>query len=853
MTIPFIKKPKNPAPQDLSLFDDPKPEPIKVPGSTITQYGNNKLARNVNFSDSKNSVLVDDFSGIVNRNREVENTNRVDLGAKGKKVSPDAPENGPSTQSVIADEEFYKPTSFGTVEGENAGTKSVKVKGSTDVKSNARTKPAFIEDLTKVQIDPRDNELNQFGSVSYNLALYMINSKSYVDITTSPNDPNVVLDPSSGVSQLLMRSGGTGVDNPNNDFSNEFFIDDLEIINVAVGPDRFRHNTNAVEVRFTITEPRGVTLLEKLQRLAGTVLRNTKEKYIHAPYLLEIKFKGYDETGRPMPTSSKPKYIPIKITNMTFEVTSSGTQYRVQAIPFANHILGSVVSTIPHNIELKASTIGDIFESEVIQTRQTKERVEVDPRFRTASGAVPTTFQTKTIKTKHKNLAEILTDSRRRRTKSQTIEQSDGSKQSIPAAAEKYDTYGFMIADEIAKAELNIEDIYDALNTPTPTQDDKSPTDNKDNGSSSNDRKQYEAYVQGLTRGVTLDKKTKTFSIAAGTDIVKLINLIIMHSSYMDRNVEENPSQYLETGNPINWFRIRPVVQSANSTGGGYDAKDGRYKYNIQYVVEKNVIHYADFPWAKKSKPVGIGYHKKYDYIFSGKNTEVLDFQLKFETAFLQVMTAGTGSPFAGKPSNTPFSPIVKELPSSAEGNTINSSDQITRRRAKDLFSSVMFDGVDLVGLNLSIVGDPAWIPTSDAYWQDKVRKGESYTTPFMPDGTINYNLTQPFIQLNLKTPVDYDNTTGLQDPNRAGNSSFSGVYRITQCDSTFSGGVFQQRLQGIRPPGQDADLAQVKRYNTTGNTNSANVERNSLLNIQKMLYLIMLIRKQQILTMQML
>ena len=60
-------------------------------------------------------------------------------------------------------------------------------------------------------------------------------------------------------------------------------------------------------------------------------------------------------------------------------------------------------------------------------------------------------------------------------------------------------------------------------------------------------------------------------------------------------------------------------------------------------------------------------------------------------------MTAGTGSPFAGKPSNTPFSPIVKELPSSAEGNTINSSDQITRRRAKDLFSSVMFDGVDLV------------------------------------------------------------------------------------------------------------------------------------------------------------
>ena len=46
----------------------------------------------------------------------------------------------------------------------------------------------------------------------------------------------MVLDPVVE-SQLLMRSGGTGVDNPNNDFSHEFFIDDLEInSNAAVGP-----------------------------------------------------------------------------------------------------------------------------------------------------------------------------------------------------------------------------------------------------------------------------------------------------------------------------------------------------------------------------------------------------------------------------------------------------------------------------------------------------------------------------------------------------------------------------------------------------------------------------------------
>jgi hypothetical protein len=68
-----------------------------------------------------------------------------------------------------------------------------------------------------------------------------------------------------------------------------------------------------------------------------------------------------------------------------------------------------------------------------------------------------------------------------------------------------------------------------------------------------------------------------------------------------------------------------------------------------------------------------------------------------------------------------------------------------------------------------------------------------------MPDGTINYNLTPPYIQMNLRTPVDYDETSGLANPSRYGNSSFSGVYQITSVDSTFSGGVFQQRLEGFR------------------------------------------------------
>lgn len=799
MAVPPNKKFQNPSPQDLSLFTEPV-DRIKIPANTTIAYTNDAIDRKVDYGKSSNSVNADNIPRITiyPNNQDFSDF----AGPNGnKKGTPEDIDYGEYTDNDFNSLIGSRDSETGAIPGLNTNKKPVKVSSSQDAPSANKTvtKP-FTENLAPVPISDKPNELNQYSSVSYNIALYMMNSRSYVDITRSPNNPQEALQfPNS---QLLMRSGGVGLDNTSNNFSNDFFIDDLEISNIAVGPNKFRHNTNATDIRFTITEPRGVTLLEKLQSLAGTVLVTTKEKYIHAPYLLEIKFKGYDETGKPVPTPSKPKYIPIRITNMTFEVTSSGTQYRVEAVPFSNQALQSIVSTIPHNIELKAKTVGDIFSSEVIKVVDESTKISNENQGIDGPGSANANAN-KIKRTKVKNLAEILTDSQKTRTgtpplsgNAKTIILKNGKPYQVQPAAEKYDTYNFLIADEIANAKLNLGDLYDVLNTPVPTDGEKKNT-------KKTDRSQFETYVQGLTKGVKFDKDTGIFKINAGTDISKLINLVIMHSDYMDKNIEDNPDQYAKSGNPINWFRVRPVIKSATSSGGGYDAKEGRYKYDIMFAVEKNVIHYHDFPWAKKSRPIGKGYHKKYDYIFSGQNTQVLDFQLKFNTAFLQVMTAGTGSPFANKSANTPFTPVQKEIVDSVEGNTTNVEDNVTRKRAKDLFSSVMSDGVDMVNLDMQIVGDPAWIPTSDAYWQDKVRRGEQYAQAFMPDGTINYNLSPPFIQLNLKTPIDYDNTTGLQNPNQSINSSFSGVYRITQIDSTFSGGAFQQRLTGLRAPMQ--------------------------------------------------
>ena len=801
--------PYNPAPEDRSLVEKPDPNLITIPADQTVNIGDEVAAGNMVIGGD---TSVDPSTGLMRIEIQPRYTDE-DKGTTGKGVSPDAPEELPGMEG---DDDFGSTSSSGFTSDDNSETgapnglnkdpKSVtEINKSKDAAGINGSKPVFDADLSKIEINPRPNELNVFSSVTYNIGLYMINSSSYVNLMTAPSTPEAVLQDSI----LLMRSGGVGTANSDNAIAaslgidNNFFIDDLEVTTISAGPSKFKQNTNATDIRFTITEPRGVTLLEKLQTAAKITLAKTKEQYIHAPYLLEIKFKGYDETGQPIVAPSKAKYIPIKITDISFEVTGAGTVYTVTAMPYAHKLFGQINSTIPMNIELTAGTIGNIF-SDPIQNFTT-ETVETR-----VSGSAPPNQQPETIKTEkvkygdsYKTLADALTDYQKKRTK-ETVKVSKErqgpngpsggfTEEKIPAAAEMYDTYSFTIATEIANAKLNVDAIFDALDSPTPT------GQKKDDGKAN--KSQFEAYASGFKGSVSIDKDKKTFKINAGTDITKLLNLVIMHSDYMDKNVIENPEQAATSGEPISWFKVKPIIKSATGDGKGFDNKDGRYKYHIEYVVEPSVIYYHDFPWAKKSKPSGNGVHKVYDYIFSGKNTEVLSFDLKFRNAFMQTMTAGTGSPFANKNADNPFLPQVKEQPQSIEGNTANGKDSLNRARAKDLFSTVMSDGVDMVELSLGIVGDPAYFTTSDFYWQDRVRQGRQYTEAFMPDGTINYELSQPYVQVNLKTPVDYDDITGLANPNVATNSSFSGVYKVTEITNNFSAGIFQQTLRGIRAP----------------------------------------------------
>ena len=641
--------------------------------------------------------------------------------------------------------------------------------------SGART--GLAANVKEIEINPRRNSLNNYSSYTYNIALYMLTPREYLNMMKNP------LHPESVSKFLIARSGGIGAgEKPAAEhFDIDFFIDNLQLTNVGASPNTRTTNTNAVEISFELNEPNGVTLLERLKAQAKLSLEE-EQSYVQAPYLLEITFKGYDDYGTPHSGDIKPKYIPIKLVSIKFNITNSGAIYRIKAIPFHQNVFSSIHSNIPINIQVKAGTVKDIFGESA--TAQVGEEV-TRPDLLGDMDIKQTSTTTMEFSGEKVSLTAAINSYFKKLTVPSVQKDKTRKKATVTAMQSKADVWEFDMAPDIGNAKIQ-PSRFDALNTSGKT------------------KKVYEQFAAGLKGQVNLDKDKQLFRINSGTNLIQLMNAIIVGSDYIKQNllndIEAAKASKEPQGKQLQWFKIVPQIMDVV----GWDSKAGRYKWRIKWTVETTGVFYNDYAWAAQTKPKGKGVHKIYDYIFSGQNSEVLSFKLNFDVAYYQSVTLGTGIPNAAndKVASGGAMPMNEVVAGNASASGMSGSDTVKDKRARDLMTNVMHDGTDLIQADIDIIGDPAFLPVGDALFQPVGNRGSIWANPFLPDGTINYDLTPPYIQVNLKTPTDYDELTGFADPNQQhkySSSEFSGVYQVIQTKSTLSGGVFTQNLSGFR------------------------------------------------------
>jgi len=356
------------------------------------------------------------------------------------------------------------------------------------------------------------------------------------------------------------------------------------------------------------------------------------------------------------------------------------------------------------------------------------------------------------------------------------------------------------------------------------------------------------------------DNNSRQFTFDNDTSIISCIEQIIKKSEFMESALQsvysnakepdykqKNNEQVRNIGaNTFSWFNVSAEIAKAT-----WDDKIKDWCYETNYVIQTYDVPSMQSSYVK-NPGIYYGAHKRYDYWFTGKNSEVLDFSLNFDTLYFTAQQGIENQNTADKSSASD--------PGAREGQNNNSSNQNnsgsstgntattagntglkadsppttngdnsagtatagglvsvapgqrsggdktgnlgTTGEAQNSVLTYMNEANAYAGGTIKILGDPDFLMRDAA---SSVQ--ELYNKFYDTDGyTISAHGGQIFIEVALREAVDYNNENGLMDLNE--NILFVNyppyikemakgaiIYMVVDVTSTFSGGKFEQVL----------------------------------------------------------
>jgi hypothetical protein len=208
------------------------------------------------------------------------------------------------------------------------------------------------------RIIPQPNVMDQYVSYTYAISWYLLTQDQFNAIAAGSKNTTEW--------KLLMQSGGAAISQRDQQFPVDFYLDNLEIqTELAMAGTGAAHSGTKIE--FTVTEPAGITLIERLYR-AVEAIAPENANYAVQPHCLVVRFYGYDTDGK-LVTPAKgsvagspgvivEKFYPMEVTNITFRNADRLVEYRVTAVPVGMYYqTGEVRGSIPYPYELVGETV----------------------------------------------------------------------------------------------------------------------------------------------------------------------------------------------------------------------------------------------------------------------------------------------------------------------------------------------------------------------------------------------------------------------------------------------------------------------------------------------------------------
>jgi hypothetical protein len=717
---------------------------------------------------------------------------------------------------------------------------------------------------TTISVKPLPNRLKEYPSYIYGLSLHILSDEQY---------NNVVFNQTYTAANVLIASAGRYSSTfPRNEFfSEDFYFEDCNVTTI-ISPNDVSRNTNAIDVNFTVIEPYGFTLMERLLRVADAL---KSKNYLDMPYLLQIDFFAMDDAGNIVGSiNDLRKRIPIKLNKMDIRVSTKGAEYKVSATPFNHSAYDSTTVTTPANFEITASTVAEFFQSaaDAEQFSQILSAQNSAAQRETADQTAPTP----TISQQIANVARVAVGSK------PTTARNAGK--TPPPSKKTYTTvksYGSAVNDwyralkESRKTSSN--DIYKFAFLPDPdTGEDmigsaqfiqKNISTPKESPMKSNQNINDQVTMARSDLGDTAtgihDVSKAIFQVQYGTTIEKLLEYVIRNSDYIQRQliVPEDPDYDRQKeafkNKPLNWFKIVPVVRLLD-----FDTVKKVWSREITYTVQP----YKIYNIRSDVGPQGVQLYpvKDYNYIYTGKNDDVFDFDITFNTMYYTQVTAyrdslgdlnpsgssyttnyqfqnapnySGGEPPMGIDYNSVMPLVMKPIVQNSKAQATGGASTAKEVASVDLADSLMTSSqADMLAVKLKILGDPDYIKQDDIFYRPRLPDEEKNIAPapsndprLLPNnGSLVMDGGGIYTQLLFRTPTDIDETTGLMkfDPNYK-HSVFSGLYQVLKITSQFSNGQFTQEVEMVRLPRQVAfDYVSNNQNNKSDNRNESSQQK---------------------------
>jgi hypothetical protein len=674
---------------------------------------------------------------------------------------------------------------------------------------------------------PLPNQLSQYVSVNciFTLSILSDEAVNFPDLTYRRGQLGpIILKSANGAPAEKLIQTAYGAYN--------FYLDNFKMTTI-MGLNETTGVTNATNISFSVIEPYSMGLFFQAVQLGAYQAGHAN--YTQVPLLLTLEWKGWTDLNQEV--SLVVRQIPMKLRELSMQVTGKGCTYTIDGYPWNEQGLSKTYNEVKTDIGIECDK-GTYTIQNLLQTGKNSLQAVLNRRLQEAKkgGRVDVPDEILILFPK-----DLTSDSSS--TSLTSNELSERSATASPGSANAsgfYSKLGVSPGANSTKVQGIDNSTVNLIGQALMGFNDKI----KGETPFAKDADSYDK-EKGIVKigSIEIDLNNSKFHFTQGALISDIIVQVILNSDY-GRNAL-NEAQLTPDGQII-WFRVETQVYNIPQE----DSKTGTKPKCVVFRVVPYKVDSSRFMPANSKKPgldkLKTQALKRYDYIYTGKNTEILNFNIDFKAGFYTAMFADKGQNSEGERIKentgqaaeednrikTPgsaasggvgiFLPTVRGTSAGLPQNPTQVRYDKTESKTAKLggasafddpatvvarqFQDVITNQADMINLELEILGDPYYIADSGMgnYSAKEVQGYDNITG----DGSINYQNGEVVVSVNFRTPIDIDLQKGTYffgDTRPV--AQFSGLFRVLSVENSINVNKFTQVLQLVRIPGQEEKL----------------------------------------------